>query len=153
MEDFELGRLLKTVLASIKTKHFPWRLEGSANLLVQGVPTIVNDLDMVTNGDGLRIFKKCLEQYPLKEIYNERKKVNTLQYVISGLPVEIYCYDDYELRMLDKAVVLNWQGLTIPTLPLEYALQFYQRIHRLDKVRLIQQFQLERSGKVYKELK
>lgn len=151
MEDFELERLLKTVLASIKTKNFPWRLEGSANLRVLGVPTTVNDLDIVTNGDGLRIFKKCLEQYPVKEIYNERKKINTLQYTINSLSVEIHCYDEFELRMLDKALNSTWHGLSLPVLPPEYALQFYQRIHRLDKVRLIQQFLLEKSGKVYKE--
>ncbi len=149
MEDFELERLLKAILSSITTKHFPWRLEGSANLRVLGVPTTVNDLDIVTNGDGLRIFKKCLENYGGKEVYNERKKINTLQYNISGLPVEIHCYDEYELRMLDKVVVVNWHGLTLPVLPLEYALQFYQRIHRLDKVKLIQQFLKEKEGKVY----
>ncbi len=149
MEDLELERTLKTILSSIKTKHFSWRLEGSANLRVLGVPTTVNDLDIVTNGDGLRIFKKCLEQYPLTEIYNERKKINTLQYTINGFPMEIHCYDDFDLRMLDKALNSTWHGLTLPVLPIEYALQFYQRIHRLDKVRLIQQFLAERSGKVY----
>ncbi len=150
MEDLELERALRTILYQLRTKNFPWRLEGSANLRVQGVPTAVNDIDIATNNDGLRLFRSCLEQYPLQEGYNDRIKAKFLLVTLGKTKVEILCYDDFALRKLDKTIFETWQGLSLPCLPLEGALEFYRQIHRLEKVELIQKQLDELQGKVRK---
>lgn len=150
MEDVELERVLRTILNQLRTKHFPWRLDGSANLRVQGLSTAVNDLDLATNNDGLRLFKSCLEQYPLQEGFNEKTKAKFLLATIGKVMVEINCYDDFSLRLFDKIAFVNWKGLSLPCLPLLEAREFYRRIHRLEKVELIQKHLDERAGKIRK---
>ena len=138
MDEIDLARTLTTITYHLKGKNFPWRVDGSANLKLQGVSITVNDLDITTNADGLRLCKKALEQYGLQERYDKQKKIHSLRGSIKGIPIEINCYEDFELRMFDKVNLVSWKGHKLPLLPLEHAAKFYRKIHRLDKVDLIQ---------------
>src|SRR3989338_8563819 len=104
LNERDLEKAFKTVITLIKLKHFTWRLEGSVNLKIQGVPTPVNDIDICTNNDGYRIFKKVLEQYPQKEGYNERIQTKWTKIDMNGVEIEILVYDQFELRMFDRIV-------------------------------------------------
>jgi hypothetical protein len=42
--------------------------------------------------------------------------------------------------MWDKIKIINWQGLSIPIIPLKYAKIFYQLINRQEKVELIEKY-------------
>ncbi|HLC70964.1 MAG TPA: hypothetical protein VJI32_03095 [Candidatus Nanoarchaeia archaeon] len=140
LNDRDLEKTLKTILYLIKLKHFIWRLDGSTNLHLQNVPTPVNDIDICTNSDGYRIFKKALEEYPQKEGYNERIATKFLKVNMNGVELEVSVYDQFELRMFDRIVQKSWTGMNLPILPLKDALTFYQQIHRLDKVDLLERY-------------
>ena len=146
INDRELEKTLKTIITLIKLKSFTWRLDGSANLYIQGVPTPVNDIDICTNSDGYRIFKKALEQYPQKEGYNERINTKFLKVNMNGVEIEVLVYDQFEIRMFDRIVQKSWMGMNLPILPLPDALIFYQQIHRLDKVDLLEQHLKEQNS-------
>ncbi len=137
MNQSEIVSILKTIKYLLGTKFFSWRLEGSANLLVQGVDTTVNDIDIATNLEGFLIFKKALAKYNPTETENERIG-RKLTCQINGVPLEILYYDDSSLRMLDKIKQVTWNELTLSILPLESALEFYRKIHRLEKVSLLE---------------
>lgn len=52
--------ILKIILKLTQGENFVWRLDGSANLLLQGIKTTVKDLGIDTNDEGIDIFKKYL---------------------------------------------------------------------------------------------
>lgn len=56
---------------------------------------------------------------------------------INDVELEINCYDDKALRMLDKARLQEWEGLNLPVLPLPYAAVFYKTIGKKSKTQLI----------------
>lgn len=138
INDRELEKTLKTIITLIKLNSFTWRLDGSANLYLQNVPTPVNDLDICTNSDGYRIFKKALKQYPQKEGYKEKIGTKFIKVNMNGVEIEISVYDQFEIRMFDRIVQKSWMNMTLPLLPLNDALTFYRLIHRLDKVDLLE---------------
>ncbi len=148
LNEKDLQKALKNIISSLKLKIFHWRLEGSANLFVQGVPIAMNDIDICTTAEGMYLFKKALEKFPQVEGYNERTGARYVRINVHGIPVEICCYDNHGLRMLEHTVPKNWKEMNLPVLPVPKALEFYQQIKRLDKVNLIQGFLEEQKGKV-----
>ena len=148
LDERDVEKVLKTIHAALKLKLFRWRLDGSVNLVVQGLATAMNDVDICTTAEGMYIFKKALENYPQQEGYHERTGARFVQVQVHGVSVEILCYDNHELRMLEHAVPRQWKEMVLPVLPVPKAQEFYQQIHRLDKVSLIQAFLEEQEGKV-----
>ena len=86
MDEIDLARTLTTITYHLKGKNFPWRVDGSANLKLQGVSITVNDLDIATNADGLRLCKKALEQYGLQERYDKQKKYTRYAAALKEFP-------------------------------------------------------------------
>lgn len=140
MEERDIYEILKIILNSIKKESFTWRLEGSANLKIQGIDTPISDLDISTNDEGIRIFRKALKKYVIKDFLS--RKINGLSLIcnINGFEVEINSYGDRELDMFDKTKKIKWKGLEIPILPLEDAKRFYELINRERKVKLIEKY-------------
>lgn len=135
MQDKDIERVLKIILDKVKDVN--WRLEGSANLRVQDVNTSVNDLDITTDKKGIDIFRNSLKKFILKDFFNKKINSDSLIFKINNFEVEVNCYHDKELLMLDKVKIITWDNLNIPILPLDYAKEFYRLIGRKDKVELI----------------
>lgn len=140
MEEKDIKEILKIILDSLQGKEFVWRLEGSANLKIQGVDVSVKDLDITTNNECLETFKGALKKFIVKDFFNRKIHGNSLVCNIKGFEVEINSYKNKELRMLDKTKKILWKNLQIPILPLEYAKKFYEFINRKDKVDLISKY-------------
>jgi len=84
-----------------------------------------------------KYFKSCFEKHPFKYFYNQKISSHTIVGQYKEVELEINCYDDLTLRMLDETRLQNWEGLTIPVLPLPQAVFFYNKIERTSKVDLI----------------
>ena len=140
MEENNIKEILSIILNSLQGKEFTWRLEGSANLKIQGVEVSVQDLDITTNNEGIKIFRDALKKFIVKDFFNQ--KINGLSLVcdIIGFEVEINLYGDRGLNMFDKTKKILWKGLQIPILPLKYAKRFYELINRKEKVELINKY-------------
>lgn len=140
MEEKNIKEILQIILDSLQGKEFIWRLEGSANLKIQGVDVSVNDLDITTNDDGIKIFRGALKKFIVKDFFSQ--KINGLSLVcnINDFEVEINSYGDRKLDMFDKTEKILWQNLQIPILPLKYAKKFYELIKRKEKVDLITKY-------------
>jgi|SRR3989339_1420721 len=140
MTQTDLHSILKIILEAIQGKNFIWRLDGSANLIMQGIETTVRDLDIDTNDEGIDIFKNALNKYVIKNFYSEKIKGRSLICNINNFEIEINSYGDRKSDIFDKTKTTNWQGLNIPILPLPYAKKFYQLINRQNKVDLINRY-------------
>lgn len=140
MEDNDIYEILKFILIKIKDKKFTWRLEGSANLKIQGIDISVRDLDIATNKEGINIFRKLLREFIIEDYYKEEIKAESLICSIINSEVEVLNRnpDDKGLNMFNKIKIIKWKELQIPILPLEYALEFYKIIDKQDKVELIE---------------
>lgn len=132
--------ILKIILNTIGWRKFIWRVEWSANLVLQWVDTTVRDLDITTNDNGIEIFRECLNKYIVKDFFSEKINVTSLIYYINWFEVEINYYWDRYLNMFDKIKKIQLRDISIPILPLEYAKILYENIWRKEKVDLIEKF-------------
>ena len=140
MEEKDIYDILNIILERIKGKDFLWRLEGSANLKLQGMELSVKDLDIITSSEGVEVFREALKEYIEKDFYDDKLKAHSLVCNINGFEVEINCEDDKMLEMFDKVKNIDWRGLSIPTLPLENAKEFYRIVGKQEKVDLIEKY-------------
>jgi hypothetical protein len=145
MNKQELMDLLKVVIKKLNGADFSWRLEGSANLLIQGVLVEVRDLDITTNKEGLDVFRRLLKEFILKDFFSEKTNGQVILCEINGFEVEINAYGDRPLEMLDRKKIIKWKGLDVPILPLQFALEYYKLIKREDKIKLIEYY-LSKQG-------
>tara|TARA_Y100000310_G_C20471208_1_gene710132 strand:- start:286 stop:717 length:432 start_codon:yes stop_codon:yes gene_type:complete len=139
MDQAKLKGILHLILDKLTDKEILWRLDGSANLLAQGVDTDVNDLDIVTNDEGMKVFQEALKDFIVQEYHSEEVHAQTLEAEIDEEPVEIHFYDDEKYQMLEKVKKVKFESLELPCLPLVDAKKFYELIKREDKVKLIEE--------------
>lgn len=140
MDEQNLKEILQIILESIKGKDFIWRIEGSANLKIQGVEVSIHDLDITTNNEGIEIFRNALKKYIVKDFFSQKINGYSIILNINCFEIEINSYGDRQTNMFDKNRKILWNNLQIPILPLEYAKKFYELINRKDKVELISKF-------------
>ena len=124
MEEKDIKEILQIILNNIEGKEFFWRVEGSANLKIQGVEVSVNDLDITTNDDGIKIFREVLNEFIVKDFFSHKINGLSLIFKIHGFEVEINSYKDRKIDMIDKTKIIQWHNLQVPILPLKYAKEF-----------------------------
>jgi len=129
---------LKEFLSCINEHNIGWRLEGSTNLLVQGMDLAPNDIDLAVDKKSFLALKDILSDYGFSEIYRQNINSSVLAGKILSCDFEILFYKDKKKRMLDKAEKINWQELWLNVLPLKHARKFYRLINQPDKVKLIE---------------
>ncbi len=140
MNQEDIKSILEIILNKLPRINFNWRLEGSANLLIQGIDVSVKDLDLTTDDEGINIFRSSLKNFQITDVYSEKIKGPSIIYNINGFEVEVNSYGDRKWDLFDKTKFIFWQGLEIPILPLEHAKKFYELIDRTDKVELISRY-------------
>ncbi|MCD6279785.1 hypothetical protein J7J26_03380 [Candidatus Micrarchaeota archaeon] len=133
----DIKQVLRIITDNIKDNEPVWRLDGSANLKLQGVDVKVRDIDIATDDNGVRIFKNCLSRYVVKDFFNKKINSDSLICNINGFEIEINNYKNEKLCMFDKIKYISWEDMNIPILPLIYAKRFYELIDRKDKVKLL----------------
>lgn len=127
MEEQDIFSVLRFITEHLDRYSLVWRLDGSANLRVQGVDVTVRDLDIKTNAEGLRVFKEVFKNYFVQENYKEEVEGDVLEFEILGFPVEVI-HNKYNLLHRVKKITL--QGMALPVLPLKEAREFYAALGR-----------------------
>jgi len=140
MDEQNLKEILQIILDSLQGKEFIWRLEGSANLKIQGIEVSVQDLDITTNNEGIEIFRNALKKYIVKDFFSQKINGRSIVCDINNFEIEINSYGDRKLDMFEKTEKLFWNDLKIPVLPLKYAKKFYELINRKEKIELISKY-------------
>lgn len=136
MDDQDIKKVLQVIVGT----KCDWRLDGSANLRVQGMDVSVRDIDLMTSDEGLDVFRKSLKKLIVHDFFNEKIQAQSLLCNIYGFEVEINSYKREELVMLDQTTNTKWEELEIPILPLKFAAKFYELTNRMEKAELITAF-------------
>jgi len=122
MEEQDLFSVLQFIHKQLEKYFFVWRIDGSANLRLQGVDVNVRVLELKTNAEGVRIFKEVFKNYFVQEDYNEEIQGDVLEFEILGFPVEVI---NNKYNMLHRVKKITLQGMSLPVLPLREAREFY----------------------------
>ena len=131
---------LSIIFRTFRNPKFNLRMEGSANLYVQGITLMPNEIELVVDKQGYMAFKEAFAQYLVEEKEDEEKQQYKMLFYISSCPIGIIFYKNEELKMFERARTGYWQGLQLPVLPLKSARILYERINNRDKVNIIDQF-------------
>ena len=137
MNKKEVYRLLNKILQKLEGVDVVWRLDGSVNLLIQGVDLKPNDLDIATDDKGLEVFYGLFEEFITDDKFGEVASGRVLKLDVEGKEIEINSYNNKDLSKLDKIKFLNWKDLKLPVLPLKETKKFYKQIEREEKVKMI----------------
>ena len=140
MDENDIKNIMEIIINSIKGKDFIWRVEGSVGLKMRGIEISVNDLDIITNEEGMDIFREALEEYIVEDSFSKRINGVAIICDINGFEVEIDFFNDLSKNMFEKHKRILWKGLQVLVLPLEYVQKFYEIIGRGDRVELIKDY-------------
>ncbi|MGM0439296.1 MAG: hypothetical protein ACQEP3_02595 [Patescibacteria group bacterium] len=139
MDETKAYKLLEIILEKIP-ENVRWHLDGSVNLLIQGVDLKPNDLDVTTDDKGIEVFRDVFNNFIVEDEYGEKVSGRTLRLELEEEEIEINSYEDKRLSKFDSVVEINWKDLKLPILPLKEAKDFYKQIKREEKVKLITNF-------------
>ena len=139
MNSKHLFLALSEIIRLASKETMAWRIDGSANLFLQGVPISPLDLDIATNPSGLTKFEKCLKRYNPIKTYSEKAKVRSLKCKIAEIDIEILCYEDNR-AMLSNIIPVTWSQLILPGISIQDARRFYEIIQDQEKINLIDKF-------------
>jgi len=127
-------------IISEEAKNILWRIDGSANLFVQGLDCGVKDIDIITNSSGIAHLKKQLKEYISKSFYNSKKSAESLILLIKKEEVEINYYDKVKIDLFKDSKEITWEGLKFKVLPLNIAEKFYRDLGIIEKADKIKEF-------------
>ena len=140
MDEVTIKNILDLILKRLGNQKVLWMLDGSVNLVVQGVNIKPDDLDITTDEKGQNIFKKLFREFIKDESYNNQKDKYAVILEVENHDVEVSRYGGREPYSLDKIAWIRWKRLKLPVMPLKYAKDFYERIGRKEKATLIDNF-------------
>ncbi len=146
MEEEKIEKILKIITGLLREERVFWRLDGSANLLLQGVKTSVRDLDITTDKKGIKVFRSRLKSFIAEDFSQKEGGDKTLICYILGEEVEINSYRGGNFNARGKIKEINRRGIKIPVVPLEFAREFYKRIGRKEKVDIISKYLEKKRG-------
>ncbi len=135
----DLYEALGIVYDAISEEKLNWHLNGSFNLLAQGMELPVHDIDIETDEAGLLIFREKLIEFIEEDKYRKDIEAHSLLLDIDGVQVEILAHDNPELSMITEIKIINVEGMEIPVLPYEKAKKFYKMVGMNKKVMLIEE--------------
>jgi len=128
MNDKELWTVMNIIITGMSNFDFTWRFDGSGNLRVQGVKVSVNDVDIVTDENGLEIFRKELNAFVVRDFYNKKKKAWSLILNINKQEVEINYYDSVDIDLFKGMKEISWQNLKLKVLPFIQSAKYYKLV-------------------------
>jgi hypothetical protein len=139
---------ITTIHNKLKDTNVNWALFGSMNLLLQGLPVEPNDIDVLTDDKGAYEMEKLLSEYSTKKVkYCSDGKVTSHfgALGIDGVKAEIV--GDYtsnkDMKLIfdmNDKIMVNFEGMLIPCMPLEKELAAYDKEERSERVKMIQQY-------------
>lgn len=133
-----------------------WALTGSLGMALQGMPLSPRDVDVQTDPDGAYEIERRLLPFmvrPVAWLESERMRSHLGQARILEVQVEIMGGIQKRLpdgaweapvSVVDHRRLTTVEGMTIPVLTLEYELEAYLGLGRLERAGEIRRF-LERS--------
>ncbi len=152
--------VLESIYKKINSSPVPilWVLTGSLSFALRGIPLEVHDIDIQSDRDGTYRIEALFAPFSEKKVRfvdspNIRSHLGLL--CINGVEVEIMgdiqkklsngCWED-PVNLVKHRRYLNFRGMSIPVLSLEYEYQAYLKMGRIEKAGLLKKW-MEKGGK------
>jgi hypothetical protein len=144
----EITENLKLFYDKVNDQKIFWILSGSTSLFIQRVDIIPNDIDIVTNKDGVDSIDKILSDYCIqKPNYSSTKEYRSYygKYLLNGIKVDLVGEFQYkkkdgtwsEFRHTLEYFQKDYNGMSLLLLPLEEELKEYEELDKVEKVKKI----------------
>ncbi|MDQ2714295.1 MAG: hypothetical protein M3Z08_05250 [Chloroflexota bacterium] len=144
--------VLCKLYTALKDSDVNWTLTGSLGQALQGLPLTPHDIDIQTGEVGAyeieRRFATCVIR---KVAYSATEKIRSHfgALLIDGVQVELM--GDVQKRLVNGAwedpvdlqrhtCVVDYKGMRIPVLSLEYECQAYLKLGRIERARMLREF-------------
>jgi len=139
---------LRIAFDLINDHEINWVLTGSTSLVIQGVETKVNDIDIITDKKGAWEIDKLLDKYRVQSPdHSETEKYQSYfgVYKIGKTRLEVMGQFQYRLKdgnwsepyKVDQVIHKQFEDMNLPLLSLKQELKEYQNLDRLDKAQKI----------------
>ncbi len=148
-------RILHDRLEDPALPALDWALTGSTALALQGVDVVAHDIDLQTNAEDAYRAEERLQEFvvtPVREAISQHIRSHLGKLEMHGIQVEIM--GDIQKRAADgpwdepprleqNKLWIEFEGLRLPVLALEYEYRAYLQMGRLEKAERIRR-RLER---------
>ena len=150
-------KALHAILASLEGEPVEWALTGSSGMALQGMPFEPRDIDIQTDADGAYQIERLLAAYtvkPVRYVESQNMRSHLGMFAINGVQVEVMGaiqkrLDDQTweepVQVGQHRLWVNFEGLRVAVLSLEYEYQAYLRMGRVEKAEKIRAW-LDRKG-------
>jgi hypothetical protein len=154
----EFVTALHLILERLSGLPEAWALTGSVGMVMQGMPLEVHDIDLQTSPLGAFQIQQRLEEWmsvAVRQVESPIMRSLLGKAVVQGVEVEIIGGVQKRLEngeweepvnVAEHRRWVNWQGRSVPVLTLEYEVEAYRRMGRLEKAEQIRRW-LDSSGK------
>ncbi|MCL4561005.1 MAG: hypothetical protein M1281_10360 [Chloroflexi bacterium] len=143
---------LRILLDGLSGQAISWAVTGSLGFALQGMDVPVHDIDLQTNRIGAYQIEERFHSYLVRPVaFSPSDKVQSYlgRMEIDGIVVELM--GDLQKRLKDGAweapvnvddykIFVAWQDRQVPVLSLEYEVQAYRLMGRMEKVKLLEEF-------------
>lgn len=144
-------KVIKMIHGKLTGSDIVWALTGSTSFAIQGIDVVPKDIDIQTDKEGAYRIEELFSEYVVERVkFKESELIRSHfgKLVIDGIDVEI-------MGDIQKKVDGNWeppvnlpqyilfvdfQGLKLPVLSLEYEAEAYRKLQRYDKARMLNEF-------------
>ena len=146
----KLLEVLKFIANVLGRENVRWALVGSLNLALQGVDVEPEDIDIVTDREGVLEIGELLRDFVVEEIrYKEGKKMAACfgKLNVNGVLIDIIedprMREDESHKWKEKGLcdlVILDLGVRVPAMSLRSELDAYKILGKTEKVRKIESF-------------
>jgi len=144
--------VLRQIFTGLQDSTVNWVLTGSLSFALRGLPLEPHDIDIQTDEKGAYEIERRFASHVSRRVAfsaGERMRSHLGALLIAGIEVEIM--GDIQKRLEDgtwEAPVdlnshrrfVNFEGMQVPVLSLEYEAQAYQKMGRLERAEMLRRF-------------
>jgi hypothetical protein len=142
--------ILKLLASKLNDSGINWAVVGSANHAMQGVDVKPNDIDIITNKEGIYKIDELLKEYEVEGIHFKEIDIYSCYYCvfdIDGIMVEAQGGKQNKIPNLDlwseqselsEKILFPLDGWKIPAISLRREYFAYKKLGREDRAALIQ---------------
>ncbi|GEM82937.1 nucleotidyltransferase domain-containing protein [Meiothermus hypogaeus] len=144
-------QVLRVICPILNDARVEWAVSGSLALALHGLPVVPKDIDLQTDRVGAEQMARLLAEYlvypPGMHLGVRLVRSYMAQFKIQGLVVEAMGYMEFQTLngrwkpapdFRHKRTTVDYLGLSIPVVSLEFLLAFYTQLQRPGRVALIE---------------
>jgi hypothetical protein len=152
MIDSKYISMMQKIYGRLNDTKILWAVTGSLGFALHGMPVEVHDIDIQTDKIGAYDIEDLFKEYVIENVkFSSSEKICSHfgALMIDDIKVEIM--GDIQKRLEDNTWedpvdlikqrrIIEFEGMTVPVLPLEHEYQAYLKLGRVEKAQRIKNY-------------